>query len=439
MISNLKSPVFVQVEITSSCNNKCLYCYNFWRNSEGEISRQNLDVNELQQVAEILGNNGIFFVTVTGGEPFLEKNRLYGFMDALKKRNIRIMINSNATLITEEDAKKLSTYPVEIFLASLISYDSKIHNSIANSKFAFEKAINGIRILRKAGIETAINMVATKLNYQQVYDTGRWVFKHLGVTNFSATPICSSMPSHQYLELDGNQTLDVLRQLISLRDSIGINVDILEVLPTCIFADIENEEIVKIFSKRMCTAGNTTVTIGSEGDVRVCSYDRESYGDILTENFSEIWNRMGKWRDNSFLPHECHSCDVLDSCGGGCRVGAKVKTGNYCDLDTLSKGTIKKRQTEFFSEIKNISMDAVFKFLPNVNFRKEKEGVFLIVANPMHFIITNNDGLEFIKHLSLLTSFVPNEIIASMGINQDAAGNFFAELFNKGFLAKISN
>lgn len=438
MLSKLKSPVFVQVEITSRCNNRCLYCYNFWRNSENENLRKELSADELKRVAETLENNGIFFVTVTGGEPFLEKNKLYGFLDELKKRNIRIMINSNATLITEEDAKRLSAYPVEIILVSLISYDPKIHNSIASSELAFEKAINGIKILQKAGNNTAVNMVATKINYQQVYDTGRWVFENLGVTNFSATPICSSMKSHRNLELDENQTLNVLRQLIRLRDSININVDILEVLPTCIFADAENEEITKIFSKRMCTAGNTTVTVGSEGDVRVCSYDQESYGNILIEEFSEIWKRMEKWRDNSLLPHECHNCVILESCGGGCRVSAKVKSGNYCDLDTLSKGAMKSKQSSFFSEIRNIPMNAVFKFLPEASFREEKNGFFLIVANPMHFIITNNDGLEFIKYLSCLKSFVPNEIITSTGIDIDVGKSLFAELFNKGFLTKIS-
>lgn len=74
MISNLRSPVYVQIEITSNCNNKCLHCYNFWRYDQTN-ERKELSISEWKKVAKILGENDIFYATITGGEPFVAKEK----------------------------------------------------------------------------------------------------------------------------------------------------------------------------------------------------------------------------------------------------------------------------------------------------------------------------------------------------------------------------
>ena len=152
MISKLKSPVYVQVEITSNCNNKCIYCYNFWRNNKTrQQTRTDLSVADLERVARILSEIGVFYVTITGGEPFLRRKKIYRFMDCLREQNIRIMINSNAMCITEQEARRLSFYPIEMFLASISSWKPEQHNSIVQSKSidAHRRAVEGIKRLQK--------------------------------------------------------------------------------------------------------------------------------------------------------------------------------------------------------------------------------------------------------------------------------------------------
>jgi len=434
MISRLKSPIYVQIEVTSNCNIKCLHCYNFWRYGSTN-KRKELSILEWKKAIKILGENDIFYATITGGEPFIVKEKTYKLMDFLRKQNIRIIINSNATLIDQNEAKKLSTYPIEIFLVSLISSNSQQHNKIANSNFAFRKTVQGIKNLQKANINIAINMVASKLNYQNVYTTSKWVYENFGIKNFSATPICPSVQEHQILELSEKETIDTFNQLLQLKRNIGLNVDILEVFPTCLFKDLE-DEVVKTFSKRMCTAGNTTITIGSEGDIRVCSYDRKSYGNILNESFRKIWKKMEIWRNNSLLPFECRECIIVDSCGGGCRVNAKVKQGEYCELSNFHKGALKEKQGKFFKEASDIQLDKKLSLSKNILFREEKESKFVLVENPMHFVIVNNKGLEVIKYLNTLSSFTTVKVINALNLDIEKDRKFFAELFYKGFLRK---
>ena len=439
MISKLRSPIFVQVEITSDCNNNCMHCYNFWNYLPDVQKRKSLSITELKLVSKILGKNDVFYVTITGGEPFIRKDKFYRFVEFLQDQNIRIMVNSNATLLNEEDGERLADSHIEIFLVSLNSLNPQRHNLIAGSDSAFENTIRGIKILQKHKINTAVNMVASKLNYEDIYLTGKWLYDNFGIENFSATPICPSCKEHYQLELNSEEILKSLEQLISLRKELGIRVDILEVLPTCLFTDYEGaniREIVKVFSKRMCTAGNTTITIGSEGDARVCSFARESYGNILDENFKKIWNRMRKWRDDSLLPLECRDCVIVDSCGGGCKLDFRTKNEG-CKLASPSKAAIKEKQDIFFSEILEISMDEQYSFSGKVHYREERKDLFILAINPMYFIITNQEGLKLTKHLIGLDFFTPNTIIKSLGLDYNNSKKFFAELLNKGFLKPL--
>jgi radical SAM protein with 4Fe4S-binding SPASM domain len=394
-----------------------------------------MTMSQLKRVAKVLGKNDIFYVTVTGGEPFLYKKKLYYFLDCLISQNIRVMINSNATLINKEDAKVLSKYPLDIFLASIISHNAEQHDKIANAYGSHQKTVNGIKTLLEYGITTAVNMVATKLNYKEVYATGKWLHNYLGINNFSATPICPSTNSHLQLALDNRETFEVLNQPLLLKRELKLHVDILEVMPTCLFTETDNKEIVDIFSTRICTAGNTTITIGSEGDVRVCSFDQRSYGNILQENFTAIWSRMEKWRDDSLLPEECKDCIAVESCGGGCKISVKE---DECKLNPLAKNAIKERRDEFFSNIsRDIDMNTNFRLVKNISFREEKKGIFLIVANPMQFVIVDKDGASLIRRLASLDCFVPNEAIDIMKLDSKSAKTFFAELRNKNIMIKV--
>ncbi len=438
MISKLKGPVYVQVELTSDCNNSCIYCYNFWRNNQPRQRRSSLSMPDLERVAKILGEIGVFYVTITGGEPFLKRKEIYRFMDCLRAQNIRIMINSNAMCITGQEARRLSLYPVEIFLASLSSWNPEQHNAIVQSKNAnaHKRAVEGIQHLQKYKIPVAVNMVATKLNYQEVYRTGKWLYESLHIDDFSATPICPSLPEHCVLELDKIEIRAVVSQLAKLRREMNMRVDILEVLPVCLFSD-DDSELSEILSARMCTAGNTTITIGSEGDVRVCSYDGSSYGNILRDDFPDIWNKMSEWRDDSLTPQECKNCNILETCGGGCRVSSKIRTDQYCKLNDAAKNIISNKKLKSQHNEVTLSPDIELKAVRSISFREEKDDIFLAVANPMHFVLTNNDGLRLLQYLVDLPNFTPQIVANNLGIDLVSLLPLLSELYQKRFLVSV--
>lgn len=75
MFRTLSAPVNIQLELTSRCNHNCVHCYNYWRQDlDHERDSYGLDVDLLTTVEREVLSNGIFHITLTGGEPLLVIN-----------------------------------------------------------------------------------------------------------------------------------------------------------------------------------------------------------------------------------------------------------------------------------------------------------------------------------------------------------------------------
>lgn len=82
------------VEITSVCNMQCEYCYN-------EKESTTLTLKEFNKIDELFDLNGVYTVTLTGGEPTLNKE----FKDIvlyLVSKDVNINVNTNLFSVSKE-------------------------------------------------------------------------------------------------------------------------------------------------------------------------------------------------------------------------------------------------------------------------------------------------------------------------------------------------
>lgn len=75
------------------CNLNCSYCDTKWANMD------NCESNEIsaEEIAEYIYETGIKNVTLTGGEPLLQKN-LYSLIEILMKQGNRVEIETNGSI-----------------------------------------------------------------------------------------------------------------------------------------------------------------------------------------------------------------------------------------------------------------------------------------------------------------------------------------------------
>ncbi len=326
----LSAPITVQVELTTACDNDCLYCYNHWRHDK-HIPGANMHRDLLEKVVSDLIDSNVFQVTFTGGEVLLRKKELFFGLEQLIRAGVSCAVNSNLTMMTYEDATKLYELGLRGVMTSVSSHLASNHDHIFQRKGAFDFTMQGIENAQKAGLHVAVSMVVTSHNVDQVYETAL-AMKARGVMEFYATkasPPVNAVNFDQFM-VTQQQLQAMLETLQSLKLDEGIEVGVLECYPLCSYGHTGRYSFV---SDRRCSAGVTTCTIGADGSVRPCSHSDVSYGDIANEGLKAAWFGMTDQRDGSLLPETCKQCKLLSSCSGGCRVDAFCCNGSFDTLD----------------------------------------------------------------------------------------------------------
>lgn len=412
MFKTISAPVSVQWELTPACNLKCSHCYNFWRESE-PARRQDIITRGYspKNVVEQIIANKVFQVTLTGGEPLLVFERMLPFIARLRDGEVDININSNLVLLNQRHVSMMKEVGIRSVLTSLMSFEGAIHDSLSNSSGSFENTCNGIRMAVDSGLRVTVNMVVSRKNIGHVFETGRHV-KRMGASGFCATKATrpSSCPDFRDFQLDPGQLSQMFRDLLRVRDELGLGIDSLEHYPACSFPDTDARTTL---GGRSCSAGKTGCTIGHDGLVRPCSHASQTYGHIST-GLREAWLAMGEWRNGSLIPDRCKDlCKEYPlRCGGGCRVEA----GN-CDGGTIAGhdpycigGSPPARQKR-----KQVAVNTSSTFIPaeKIRFRRENGGFFAYL-NPKNCLVVD-ESIGAI--LMSKRRFTPEDLARTYGVS----------------------
>lgn len=369
----LSGPITAQVEITSACNQSCVYCYNHWRH--GGITESRMSTQVMQATANQLIASKAFHVTFTGGEPFLNKDVLFQGIQALTAAGIESGVNSNMTLFERDDGLKLLDLGVAGILTSVCSNSAKTHDVIMKNQGSFLKVIASIKKAKQLGLTVAASMVVMKQNAADVFATGQMLFD-LGVRQFFATKASPPLNSVNFEDhmISSQQLVEVLENLKQLQDKNDMEVGILECYPLCAYGEPDRYPFV---ANRRCSAGITTCTIGSTGDIRPCSHSDEAYGNVTTNGLEDAWQSMKAHRDGSRIPKKCHACSLLSRCSGGCRIDAKYCSGTYDALDPYAEPSRIEEimQTCASIHLEALSNDSKFVVSDSVKTRNEEFGV----------------------------------------------------------------
>lgn len=328
-MSVLLYPPYLQWEVVSDCNHKCIHCYNYWR--AGNIPVENC--TNFAAITQEIINRKPLYVAITGGEPLLVFPKVKECIEKMTDAGITCSISTNGTLITEDIAKFLQERKVDLVI-SLPSIDKEICDRVCSSKNVVEKLSNVWPILKKYGIHTNVNVVVNKINISTLYQTLQAI-KSLGFiarVGMAQRPINASKEYLPY-ELDKSDFQYIVRECIRAKEELDLEIDFSVCMPDCAFSN--PEELSKL-EKGDCFAGTIAYAICTNGDVKACQCDTRVYGNILKDDFKYIYQNMIEWRNGSFLPKECKECSRLSTCRGGCRVEAYANKNKYNALPTFA-------------------------------------------------------------------------------------------------------
>jgi len=386
-------PLSVQFEITESCTHKCRHCYNYYSDNRSSASTNK---NIINKIAE----QEFFDITLTGGEPLSARPQLYESIETFKRENMDVRINSNLYLLRDYDAQKFAESKVDSILSSILGSNEKTHDSFTGVRGSFKKLGKALRDLSKNNLRVAINMVVSKNNLSEVYQTGKFLFENFGINYFAATPMTIS-PGKDLtpIALSREEYILTLDNLLRLEADLGIKTDSLNPAVPCMFHEENQEKYRKFFENRACSAGRGTLTFSVEGEVRPCSQEGRSYGNILKDSLEEILTRMNEWRTGRYIPPECSPCEYVELCRGGCRVSAEANSGKLNGLEPYFTHPVKRNIPKKGNRLINFKSLKVRK--GNIRIREEENGLITVYLTPrINGILTPTELKVFRRFLS---------------------------------------
>ncbi len=338
MYRTLSAPLVAQVEITESCPNRCLHCYNYWRHEEvSKVGVSSLGPDQIDRIMDELEDAQVFNIVITGGEPLLNKSGLFRILDRVERKGfMSAAINSSLLGLTRFDAERLATYRcIDNVLTSIMGPSSDVHDCISGHSGSFSKTLQGVNLLRELNIRVCANMVVSQVNKGYIAETAA-LCKLLGISVFNATRATAPLncPDFQPYALNVDELRDCLSTLMKAGCTEHISTGTLTVYPLCGVRDIRKAPMT---ARKRCSAGVTVIGISANGDVHACTHLQESSGNIFNEPLASIWGKMSPWRNGTYLPPRCKTCEALALCGGGCRADAQSTCGSLCAEDPLMR------------------------------------------------------------------------------------------------------
>ncbi len=311
-------PVLSEVAVTYRCNLSCRFCYAGCNCTKNPIqSSTEMTGKEIRAVLKkIFSQAKVPSVSFTGGEPCLRPD-LAQLVDYAKNLGLRVNLITNGTTITRKMARTLAASGLDSAQVSLEGITAESHDAAVQHLGAFARTISAVRYLKDAGILTHTNTTICRQTLPELRKFPSFIKEELGNDRFSMNlviPSGSSSINHDIL-VRYSEIGPYLEELIQESERQGIEFMWYSPVPMCMF-----NSVALGLGNKGCAACDGLLSVAANGDVLPCSSFDDSLGNILREDFSDIW-QSGKALDyrGKYLAHPlCQECEDFAICNGAC-------------------------------------------------------------------------------------------------------------------------
>jgi len=288
----LSAPIDIYLAVTNQCNLHCRHCFSL----SGK-NNEDLSTGKLLAVVRQIIKLKVLRIAIAGGEPLMRKD-FFRVLKALGRSKSIITLNTNATLITESAAKRLSEFPVKAYVVSLDGSCPRIHDKL-RGRSSFNKAVKGINNLLKYKLPVIISTTVTRINCKDLNDIAK-LGKRLGVNAVRFNRIVYAGRALCYDKkfiMDKSQRAQALKTAKRLKKIFGNFVTGSLFQVGC---GPKKNEKGRFLLENGCGAGANKCAIRHDGLVTPCSilWDIKA-GDLRKSDLSWIWRNspiMKKFR-----------------------------------------------------------------------------------------------------------------------------------------------
>ncbi|PLW93143.1 MAG: hypothetical protein C0592_07095 [Marinilabiliales bacterium] len=278
--------------VSSRCPYTCSYCYNSALHSKEE----RMELPLLIESIEKLRKAGVQSIYLSGGEPMMRFTEVLKILHHFKNSGIRFWLLSTGWKLNSETLQKLKNAGLKGVMISLDTFDSEQINAVKGSPKAFDQAISAMRDASESGLIVTVDAVLSKkLLDKEPFEKYIRMAGEAGAVfiNAYAPKNTGSVNPEAYSSYD-------LADFQKLQHRINENHQKPENLPIVYSPDLWE-------SNRGCVGGKLFIYIDPDGNVKICPFVAKSYGNIKTEEFSNILDKINNLKDK----HRCEVNEML--------------------------------------------------------------------------------------------------------------------------------
>jgi radical SAM protein with 4Fe4S-binding SPASM domain len=142
----------LDIELTERCNNDCLHCSINLPIGDAAARAREWSTASWKALLEDAAGLGCLVVRITGGEP-LVRGDLEAIYHHARKLGLRVMLFTNATLITPRLARLLRDVPpLEAVEVSVYGMTAETYETVTRTPGSFAAFRRGLELLREHGV-----------------------------------------------------------------------------------------------------------------------------------------------------------------------------------------------------------------------------------------------------------------------------------------------
>ncbi len=315
-----KLPINGSFELTPRCNMNCRMCYIRMSQEEMEQRGRLKTAQEWIELGKTCVENGMLFLLLTGGEPFMRRDFKEIYI-ALHKMGLIISLNTNGTMITEDVIAWLKEYPPSKVNVTLYGSSNTSYERLCGLPGGYDAACRGIHLLQEAGIYVNINSSYTPENVQDM----EGIFTYAKAHGMPVSGICYMFPPVRSAKegvMEENvrftaREAGIARAWVDRLKMSEAELNImLNRMEQGIFDYIEDEEdCVRTRDEHMsCIAGGCSFWITWDGRMTPCGMMNAPVVNPFQTGFMEAWKQLTEQAQSICLPGECSGCKIRGAC-----------------------------------------------------------------------------------------------------------------------------
>lgn len=299
-------PISGILELTTSCNLKCVHCYLGPQEEQRKKRSQEMSTARVKEVIDEIAANGCLNLTITGGDPMVRKDFPEIYRHA-RERGLLVTVFCDGILVTDAIVELFQEYPPTKVDVSMYGASAQVYETVTRVPGSFPKFLRGLDRLHAGGVPYALKTVMMSINKDEL-PAMRAFAEARGVGFRVDSAIFPCLPNHDHEPLD-------LR--VEPREAIELELSDPRQLERWVDYTDRHQPAAsdKLYT---CGAGVTNFYIDPLGYAAPCLMTTQYRHSLADKSFEALWNdelvqlRSKKPRDG----YGCNSCEMQVACGG---------------------------------------------------------------------------------------------------------------------------